>query len=242
MTDYVYPPPEVEAVYPFVALPFSRKPDDEARAAGTAFYEAMERRRSCRMFSADPVPRELIDLAIRTANTAPSGAHHQPWKFVVIGDAETRHAIRVAAEEEERVNYEGGRLPAEWRDALAPLGTTSDKSYLDVVPWIVVVFEERFAVLPDGSQRKHYYVKESVGIACGLFLAALHEMGLSTLTHTPSPMAFLSKILERPDNERPYILFPIGYPADEAKVPDLARKPLSQIVVESPAVQRERRS
>ncbi len=231
-----YPPPDIEATYPFVPLPFERKPDEQARIDGRAFHERMQTRRSCRMFSDDPVPRELIDLAIATAATAPSGAHHQPWRFVVIGDAETKHAIKEAAEEEERQNYEGGRLPPEWREALEPLGTTSDKSYLDVVPWIVVVFEERFSRRPDGSPRKNYYVKESVGIACGFFIAALHEMGLCTLTHTPSPMAFLSRVLERPDNERPYILFPIGYPAEGAKVPDLTRKSLAEVVVESPAV------
>ncbi len=191
----------------------------------------MDARRSVREFSADPVPAELIELAVATANTAPSGAHQQPWTFVAVSDAETRHRIRLAAEEEERENYEGGRLPPAWREAIAPLGTSSDKSFLDVVPWIVVVFAQKSTVMPDGSLRKNYYVNESVGIACGLFIASLHSMGLATLTHTPNPMGFLSEILDRPANERPYILFPVGYPAQQCMVPDLVRKPLNEALI-----------
>ncbi|MEK9811390.1 MAG: nitroreductase family protein, partial [Candidatus Nanopelagicales bacterium] len=191
----------------------------------------MDARRSVREFSAEPVPAELIELAVATANTAPSGAHQQPWTFVAVSDAETRHRIRLAAEEEERENYEGGRLPPAWREAIAPLGTSSDKSFLDVVPWIVVVFAQKSTVMPDGSLRKNYYVNESVGIACGLFIASLHSMGLATLTHTPNPMGFLSEILDRPANERPYILFPVGYPAQQCMVPDLVRKPLNEALI-----------
>ncbi|MEK9736588.1 MAG: nitroreductase family protein [Candidatus Nanopelagicales bacterium] len=191
----------------------------------------MDARRSVREFSADPVPAELIELAVATANTAPSGAHQQPWTFVAVSDAETRHRIRLAAEEEERENYEGGRLPPAWREAIAPLGTSSDKSFLDVVPWIVVVFAQKSTLMPDGSLRKNYYVNESVGIACGLFIASLHSMGLATLTHTPNPMGFLSEILDRPANERPYILFPVGYPAQQCMVPDLVRKPLNEALI-----------
>jgi iodotyrosine deiodinase len=205
-------------------------PGDSTRR-GVEFRDRMDARRSVREFSADPVPAELIELAVATANTAPSGAHQQPWTFVAVSDAETRHRIRLAAEEEERENYEGGRLPPAWREAIAPLGTSSDKSFLDVVPWIVVVFAQKSTVMPDGSLRKNYYVNESVGIACGLFIASLHSMGLATLTHTPNPMGFLSEILDRPANERPYILFPVGYPAQQCMVPDLVRKPLNEALI-----------
>ncbi|NNC74234.1 MAG: nitroreductase family protein [Acidimicrobiia bacterium] len=199
-----------------------------------AFHQSMDSRRSVRYFSDDPVPRELIDRAIATASTAPSGAHRQPWTFVVIGDPETKRRIREAAEAEERENYEGGRLPPDWLEALAPLGTDWHKPYLETVPWIVVAFEQRYGVDPDGNRFKNYYVKESVGLACGLFVAAVHQMGLVTLTHTPSPMAFLTKLLERPDNERPFILFPVGYPGDDCVVPDLQRKPLDDVMVTFP--------
>ena len=171
---------------------------------------------------------KIIDGFFSTANTAPSGAHQQPWTFVAVGDPQTKHRIRLAAEEEERANYEGGRLPEAWRQAIAPLGTTSDKAFLDVVPWIVVAFAQKSTPMPDGSLRKNYYVNESVGIACGLFIASLHSMGLATLTHTPNPMGFLTAILERPPTERPYILFPVGYAAPGCEVPALHRKPLHE--------------
>jgi nitroreductase len=199
------------------------------RRAHELFAE-LDARRSVRHFSPDPVPRELIELAIRTASTAPSGAHRQPWKFVAVGDPEIKRQIRVAAEAEERESYEN-RMSDEWIEALRPLGTDWHKPFLEIAPWIVVVFEEVYGVNADGTSRKNFYVKESVGIACGFFIAALHHMGLATLTHTPSPMAFLSKILHRPENERPYILFPIGYPAADANVPDLRRKTLDQVSV-----------
>ena len=208
---------------------------DEGLRRGRDFLAAMDSRRSVRMFSPAPVPRSLIETAVATANTAPSGAHQQPWTFVATQDPAVKHRIRVAAEQEERENYEGGRLPDAWRAAIAPLGTTSDKSYLEVVPWIVVAFAQKSTPMPDGSLRKNYYVNESVGIACGLFIASLHTMGLATLTHTPNPMAFLTEILGRPATERPYILFPIGYPADDCTVPDLDRKPLDEALVEVPA-------
>lgn len=199
------------------------------RAAG--FLRQMAERRSVRHFSADPVPRELLELAIAAASTAPSGAHRQPWRFVAISNPEIKRQIRQAAEREEYISYEGGRMPDEWRQALAPLGTDWRKGYLEIVPWIVVVFEQLYQVDADGKRRKNYYVKESVGIACGLFITALHRIGLATLTHTPSPMSFLSDILQRPANERPYILFPIGFPAADATVPDLVRKPLDEVAV-----------
>ena len=196
---------------------------------GRRFQDEMDGRRSVRMFSADPVPRELIELAIMTGSTAPSGAHQQPWTFVAVGDPEVKRRIRIAAEEEERQSYEGGRMPAEWLAALAPLGTDWHKPFLETVPWIVVLFEQVHGWFPDGSVRKHYYARESVGIACGLFVAAIPQMGLVTLTHTPSPMGFLSSILRRPKNERPFVLLPIGYPAHDCEVPDLKRKSIAEV-------------
>ncbi|HSG79380.1 MAG TPA: nitroreductase family protein [Acidimicrobiia bacterium] len=215
-------------------VPYERLRLDAAESArrGSAFYELMDSRRSVRFFSDDPVPRELVETAIRTASTAPSGAHRQPWRFVLVGDPDLKRRIREAAEAEERENYEGGRLPPDWREALEPLGTDWRKPFLESVPWLVVVFEERYGVNDDGSRRHNWYVKESVGIACGLFIASLHSMGLATLTHTPSPMRFLSEILGRPDNERPFVLFPIGYPAEDCVVPDLMRKSLDDVMVE----------
>lgn len=213
----------------FIAYDAPRVDDPEAR--GAAFFELMAQRRSVRDYSPRPVPRELIEIAVATANTAPSGAHQQPWTFVAVSDPQIKHRIRMAAEEEERENYEGGRLPEAWRHAIAPLGTNSDKSFLDVVPWIVVVFAQKSTPLEDGTLRKNYYVNESVGIACGLFIAALHTMGLSTLTHTPNPMGFLTEILERPVTERPYILFPVGYAAADCEVPDLHRKSLAETLI-----------
>jgi nitroreductase len=197
-------------------------------------FRKMDRRRSVRDFSPDPVPRELLELAIRTAATAPSGAHRQPWLFVVVGDPQIKREIRLAAEEEERESYLGGRMPLEWLEALQPLGTTWEKPFLETAPWLVVVFEQIYQVLPDGGKKKSYYPKESVGIACGLFITALHNIGLATLTHTPSPMAFLNRILKRPANEKPFILFPVGYPAPGCEVPDLHRKSLDEILVWDP--------
>lgn len=218
----------------FPSVPYTplAVPDADRVDVARAVFEEMDSRRSVRSFSNRAVPREMIDYAVMAASTAPSGAHMQPWTFVVVEDPEVKRRIRVAAEEEERQNYEGGRLPPHWREDLAPLGTDSNKSFLETVPWIVVVFEQRFGTRPDGDKQHHYYVKESVGIACGMFIDALHRMGLSTLTHTPSPMAFLKKLLNRPDNERPFILFPVGYAADGCTVPDLERKALGRIAVE----------
>ncbi len=207
-----------------------RLPARDMLARARAFHDEMNARRSVRHFSSDPVPRELVELAIATASTAPSGANRQPWRFVAVSDAAVKREIRVAAEKEERESYDH-RMPDDWLSALAPLGTTWEKPFLEIAPWIVVVFEERHGVNADGSVRKNYYVKESVGIACGLFIAALHRMGLATLTHTPSPMRFLREILKRPENETPYILFPVGYPAAGCEVPDIARKKLDDVAV-----------
>lgn len=195
-------------------------------------FDFMDRRRSVRQFSEEPVPRQAVEFAIRAASTAPSGAHRQPWTFVLVGDADIKRQIREAAEHEERINYEGGRLPDHWRAALAPLGTDWEKPFLETAPWLVVVFEQRYGLGADGERLHNYYVKESVGIACGMFISTLHRIGLVTLTHTPSPMAFLTKLLERPENERPFILFPVGYPAEGARVPDIDRKALDEIMIE----------
>lgn len=206
-------------------------PEEQHDRADT-FYEEMNRRRSVRLFSDEAVPRHLVDQAIRTASTAPSGAHRQPWTFVVTGDPDIKREIRLAAEEEERVNYEGGRLPQHWLEALEPLGTDWHKDFLETVPWVVIMFEQRYGLDRDGNQLHHFYVKESCGIAAGIFIAALHHMGLATLTHTPSPMKFLTKLLGRPENERPFCMFPIGYPAVDCVVPDLTRKTLGDVMIE----------
>ena len=226
-----YPDPELAAAYPFVELVFDRHPEEEMRRRANAFHALMDTRRSIRMFSDEPVPRELIETAILTASTAPSGAHKQPWTFVMTEDADVKRAVRLAAENEEQVNYLENRMNAEWREALAPIGTDHHKEFLEIAPWIVVLFEQRYELRADGEQRKNYYVKESVGIAAGIFIAALHNMGLATLTHTPSPMVFLRKLLGRPDNERPFVMFPVGYPLGGTKVPDLERKSLEEIAV-----------
>lgn len=233
MTEYEhpYPSPELAAEYPFRRHDFARQPIDAMRRAASNFQASMEARRSVRMFSGDPVPVDLIESAIATASTAPSGAHRQPWTFVATQAASVKAAIRAAAEEEERVNYLDNRMNAEWQQALAPLGTDHHKEFLEIAPWIVVLFEQRYELCADGSQRKNYYVKESCGLAGGLFVAALHTMGLATLPHTPSPMAFLTKVLGRPVNERPFVMFPVGYPLDGVQVPDITRKSLGDVMV-----------
>ncbi len=213
-----------------------RLPEAEMLDRARAFCELMSTRRSVRHFSDDCVPRELIELAIVTASSAPSGAHRQPWRFVAVDNADIKRRIREAAEAEEREFYEGERSSPEWRAAVEPLGTDWQKPYLETAPWLVVVFEQAYELDADGNRCKNYYVKESVGIACGVFITALHSMGLATLTHTPSPMDFLANILDRPKNERPYILFPVGYPADDATVPQLARKTLAEMAVWNPGV------
>lgn len=212
-------------------IPFSLKDfDPETRLArGAAFRDWLDRRRSVRYFTDEPVDRRCIELAIEAASTAPSGAHMQPWTFVAISDSVTKRKIRLAAEREEREFYEGGRATEEWLRALAPIGTDWEKPFLETVPWIVVVLEQLHSTDEDGNRVRHYYTKESVGIACGLFIAALHDMGLATLTHTPSPMGFLREILGRPASERPFIMFPVGRPTPDCAVPDLRRRSLDEI-------------
>lgn len=222
--------------YPFRALDFPRLPPTEMRSRAEAFHEEMQRRRSTRHFSAAPVPRELIELAVRTAATAPSGAHRQPWTFVVISDPALKARIRAAAEEEERRFYDE-RIPDDWREALAPLGTDFRKEHITDAPYVVVLFRQAYGRTADGRKLTHYYTTESCGIAAGFFIAAVHQMGLATLTHTPSPMGFLSAALGRPENEKPFLLLPVGYPAEDARVPDISRKPLGEVSVwmEGPA-------
>ncbi|MEM8485135.1 MAG: nitroreductase family protein [Bacteroidota bacterium] len=211
-------------------IPFKhhRYPEDTMVDRADTFYEMMDMRRSIRFFSDEPVPKHLIERAIQTASTAPSGAHMQPWTFVAISDPAVKREIRIAAEKEEKESY-GGRMSDEWLEALAPFGTNWEKPFLETVPWIVVCFAQSYGFNEDESRRKHYYVQESCGIACGMFISAVHNMGLATLTHTPSPMKFLNEILGRPKNEKPFILFPIGYPASDATVPDIGRKDLKDV-------------
>ncbi|MFN0180098.1 MAG: nitroreductase family protein [Gemmatimonadales bacterium] len=213
---------------PFVPLQFTRRPLADSLDRARAFHQEMDRRRTTRHFSTEPVPRALIEWAIRTAGTAPSGAHQQPWTFVAVSDPDVKRQIREAAEKEEHEFYHG-RAPEEWLEALAPLGTDEHKAHLTDAPWVVVLFRQAHGLRPDGTKRTYYYTQESCGIAAGFFIAAVHQMGLVTLTHTPNPMGFLGEVLERPANEKAMLVMPVGYPAPDAKVPDLARKPLDQI-------------
>lgn len=215
---------------PFVPLRFDRRSPEESLARARAFYDEMDRRRTTRHFATDPVPREWIELAIRTAGTAPSGAHQQPWTFVAIADPELKAQIRQAAEEEEQAFYRE-RATDEWLAELAPLGTDAVKAHLTDAPWVVVLFRQSYGLTADGRKRTFYYTQESCGIAAGLFIAAIHRMGLVTLTHTPNPMGFLSEVLGRPANEKAMLVMPVGYPARQAQVPDLSRKPLEAISV-----------
>lgn len=194
------------------------------------FRTAMARRRTVRDFSSRPVDRAVIENCIMTAASAPSGANQQPWTFVAISDPATKSAIRAAAEEEEKAFY-GGRASEEWLDALSHLGTDWQKPFLETAPWLIAIFGQRWGTAPDGAKTKHYYVPESVGIASGLLIAALHNAGLATLTHTPSPMGFLNEICGRPDNEKAMILLVCGHPADDARVPDITRKGADDVIV-----------
>lgn len=210
-------------------LQFERYPEATMLERARSWYEECERRRTTRHFSTEAVPRELIELAIKTANTAPSGAHLQPWKYVAIDDPELKEKIRSATEEEEYLTYTE-RMTDEWRLELAKLGTDWNKEHITDAPWIVVLFKERFRVKEDGNKSKNYYVDESVGISAGLFISAIHHMGLSTLTHTPNPMKFLGDLLGRPSNETAVLLLPVGYPAKDAQVPVLKRKSFEEII------------
>lgn len=214
--------------YPTVPLDSYREyPVEEMRQRVNDFFDEMSRRRTIREFSDRPVPRDIIETALQAANTAPSGANLQPWHFVVVSGAKTKRKIREAAEIEEREFYEH-RASEEWLEALKPLGTDSNKPFLETAPYLIAVFLQKFGELPDGRKVKHYYPTESTGLATGILITALHHAGLATLTHTPSPMKFLNEILGRPKSERPFLLLVVGYPADEAEVPDIGRKALGE--------------
>ncbi len=216
--------------YPTVPLDQYREyPIDEMRQRLRDFYADMQRRRTVREFSDRAVPRDIIETALLTANTAPSGANLQPWHFVVVSRPETKKRIREAAEVEEREFYEH-RASEEWLAALAPLGTDDQKPFLETAPYLIAVFLQKFGELPDGRKVKHYYPVESTGLATGILISAFHRAGLATLTHTPSPMKFLNEILGRPKSERPFLLLVVGYPADDARVPDIGRKSLEEFV------------
>jgi nitroreductase len=213
-----------------IPLPSYKKlPVDEMLKRSEAFYRDLERRRTVREFLDEPVPIEVINYCISAAGTAPSGANLQPWHFVVVSDPKIKQQIRKAAEEEEKEFYTK-RAPKEWLDALAPLGTDEHKPFLENAPFLIAIFSKSYDELPDGRKVKQYYSQESVGIATGMLINAVHNAGLVSLTHTPSPMNFLNKILDRPNNERPFLILVVGYPADGAKVPDIKKKDLEEIV------------
>lgn len=205
------------------AVPRHGEADMRMRAA--ALLAEMQTRRSCRFFSEDAVSRDLIETLIAIGHSAPSGANRKPWRFVAVDDPKLKHEIRLAAEAEERESYDR-RMPPEWLEALEPLGTNANKPFLDIAPWLVVLFRIDWEEI-DGHRVSNYYPAESTGIAAGMFIMACHQVGLATLTHTPSPMKFLREILGRPVNEKPYLLIPVGYPAHDCVVPDIAKKPLS---------------
>ena len=212
----------------FQPLNFTEYPLDEMKERATTFREAMQRRRTVRQFSAQPVPREVIEECLITAGTAPNGANLQPWNFIVISDPGIKHEIRLAAEEEEDEFYHR-RAPQEWLDALTALGTDERKPFLETAPYLIAIFGKTHSTLPDGRRVKNYYVNESVGIATGFLITALHHAGLVSLTHTPSPMGFLNNILNRPSDEKPFLLLVTGFPAEDAQVPVITKKPLGEI-------------
>lgn len=214
------------------ARPYSleRLTDQKSIARARAMRDRLKQRRTCRDFSDEPVPREVIEAAIEAAGTAPNGANHQPWHFAVVSSPDKKRAIRLAAEEEER-NFYAGKASEEWLDALAPLGTDEHKPFLESAPWLIVVFAQRKGGIEEDGTTQNYYVTESVGIACGMLIATLHEAGVATLTHTPSPMGFLRDICDRPEHEKPLMVIVVGHPAEGATVPEraLKKKPLEQI-------------
>jgi nitroreductase len=193
------------------------------------FFQEMDKRRTVREFDTRPIPLEVVENIIKTASTAPSGAHKQPWTFCLISDPEIKRKIRLSAEEEERISY-GGRMSDTWKADLKPLGTNWEKPFLEEAPYLIIVFKQSYGI-ENGEKVQHYYVSESVGIACGFLIAAIHQAGLVAVTHTPSPINFLSQILERPAHEKPFLLVPIGYPKEETYVPDIQRKELKDILI-----------
>ena len=215
-------------VPPTVPLAFEHLPETEMIKRSRQFYQALQRRRTVRDFSSTPVPATVIHQALLTAGTAPSGANRQPWHFAITTDPQVKSSIRTAAEQEEHQFY-STRASQQWLDALAPLGTDASKPFLEVAPLLIGIFSQKFSYASDGSQQKNYYTYESVGIACGMLIAALHQAGLATLTHTPSPMKFLNSAFKRPAVERPYLLLVVGYPSNNCQVPAITRKALPDI-------------
>lgn len=217
--------------YPFIAYNPPKYSSEEMIQRSRDFYQLMDSRRSIREFSSEDFPREVLDNIVMTASTAPSGAHKQPWTFCVVSNAELKHRIRELAEEEEMENY-SGRMSEEWLEDLAPFGTDHIKEFIDIAPYLIIVFKKVYELKDNGAKKSNYYVNESVGIAVGFLLSAIHNAGLAALTHTPSPMNFLEKALKRPQNERAFLLIPVGYPSVESTVPDLTRRSLEKIMVE----------
>lgn len=211
---------------PYEGLNFSI---EESQERSSEYYNFMDKRRSVRHFSDKPIPKEVIEKLIMTASSAPSGAHKQPWVFCAVSDPEIKKKIRIAAEEEEYKSYHG-RMSQEWLDDLKPMGTDEHKPFLEIAPWLIIVFKKPYDIV-DGEKKQNYYVAESVGLASGFLLTAIHNAGLVSLTHTPSPMNFLQKVLNRPENEKPFLLIPVGYPAENAEVPDIHRKPADEVIV-----------
>lgn len=214
--------------YPFVKYEKDTFNEEEMLNRTREFYVWMDKRRTVRDFSNKPVPKEVIGNLLLTASSAPSGAHKQPWSFCVVSDAEIKKQIRTEAEKEEFESY-NGRMPEEWLEDLRPLQTTWHKEFLELAPYLIIVFKKNYEIRENGRKSNVYYAGESCGLACGFLLAAIHHAGLVALTHTPSPMNFLSKVLNRPENEKPFLLIPVGYPAEECWVPDLKRKELSEV-------------
>lgn len=215
--------------YPFIPYKQDSITDEQMLENAKAFYEKLDKRRSVRDFSDKPVPKEVMENLIMAGSTAPSGAHKQPWTFCLISNKELKAKLRELAEEEEKKSY-GGRMSEEWLEDLAPLGTDWVKEFIDVAPWIVVIMKRVYEYNEDGSKHNNYYVSESVGLAAGFFLVAVQNAGLVALTHTPSPMNFISKALNRPENERPFLLIPVGHPSENAEVPDLTRKSIEEVI------------
>jgi iodotyrosine deiodinase len=224
--------PDIKIIedHPYIAYSKPLLTDQEMLDRSRVFYEMMDYRRSVREFSDQAVPRKVIENLIRTASTAPSGAHKQPWTFCVVENPEVKRQIRIAAEQEELESYES-RMSSDWLEDLKPLGTDWHKPFLETAPYLIIVFRRIYEFGAEGKKKNNYYVQESVGLAAGFLLAAIHQAGLVALTHTPSPMNFLSKTLNRPENEKPFLLIPVGYPAEECWVPDLKRKGLEDICV-----------
>ena len=216
--------------YPFIRYKKETYTPEEMQKRSQDFYTWMDQRRTVRDFSRRPVPREVIENIILTASSAPSGAHKQPWTFCIVSNPLIKKEIRQAAEKEEKESYEK-RMSDEWLDDLRPLGTDWQKPFLEIAPYLIIIFSRSYEISENGKKHQNYYVKESTGIACGFLLTAIHHAGLVALTHTPSPMNFLSELLKRPQNEKPFLLIPVGYPADECWVPDLSRKELKEIAV-----------